>query len=145
MNINYMVIPSLLEELPATENEQAETIKVQDPFQAVELALINSYNLNFDDVCIRSRRRDVKQFRQAIHEILRRHSKLSLGVIGDRTGHYDHATVLNSKRNVEQCEFIFHKTGTKYPLLEIFIELETRFLILWQPEKKKPRLHLIHP
>lgn len=65
--------------------------------------------------------------RQIVQVTLARFSKLTLYEIGLHTGKRDHATVINSKRNIENAEYQFKTHGVKYDILTEYLVFEHRF------------------
>jgi len=59
------------------------------------------YHLNYDDVCGKSRKRDVREARQVLHYLLKKNTSFSWAKIGDIVGMRDHATVMHSVTTVE--------------------------------------------
>ena len=98
------------------------------PIEAIEILLTTRYNTNLSVINEKTRRREVVRMRQVVQACLARNSKLSLSKIGELTGLKDHATVLNSRRNIEQLEYLFRVYGTKDDLLTLYQIFENRYI-----------------
>lgn len=59
------------------------------------------YNLTVDQMCFKTRKREIVEARQVSMYFAEKHTKHTLAVIGREIGNKDHATVLHAKATVE--------------------------------------------
>lgn len=104
-------------------------LSLSDPFVAISVVL-SDYNITFAEVCRNTRRRDILKYRQIVHTVLSRHTKLSFTEIGKRVGNKDHSTVIHSKEVISASEYIYRKHMVKEDLLILYTEIERKYLKL---------------
>ena len=104
------------------------------PETACSIIISSYFNTTFEEVCKRGRHKDATRIRQAMQTCLSRYSMLSLGDIGRMTNR-DHATVLNSKRNVESDEYMKNKYGSDSTLLIIYRRFESHYCGMMNPTR----------
>lgn len=110
-------------------------INLTDPISAIRIVL-SDYNMSLDEICRKTRKKSVVQYRQVIQTILSRHTKMSLSEIGKIIGGKDHATVLHSKDVINNTEFLFKKRMIKEDLYVLYSDIETKYLELTAGSKQ---------
>jgi hypothetical protein len=100
---------------------------VIDPMQAVEIILMASYQTTLEQICIKSRRRNVVHLRQVVQTCLARHTRMPLSEIGRMTGLRDHCTVIHSRNQVEDAEYCYKQMHFKSDLFKLYTIFEMRY------------------
>ena len=104
------------------------------PESACSLIIGSYFGTTFEAVCKRGRHKEETRIRQAMQTCLSRYSSISLGEIGRMTNR-DHATVLNSKRNVESDEYMKLKYGAESGLLIVYRRFEMHYCNMMNPKR----------
>jgi chromosomal replication initiation ATPase DnaA len=107
-----------------------ELSKIQyiDPLEIIDDILKKTYNISLNEICVKSRKKEIVRMRQIVQTILRRHTWWSLAEIGVAVGMRNHATVINSIKVIEDSEFVYKKTGKKQEVYSIYKEIESKFI-----------------
>jgi len=103
---------------------------IKTPVQILEKILKEHYNMTIETVSRKTRSLDVVPYRQVIHTILCRHTTMSLGRIGLDIGRKNHCTVINSRKKIEDAEYMYKKHKVTYPILELYHDMESKYLEL---------------
>jgi chromosomal replication initiation ATPase DnaA len=68
--------------------------------KVIEIFLLDHFKVKKEDIYMRIRNREIVRIRQVIHFFMAYYADMNLETIGFITGKFDHATVLNSKKQV---------------------------------------------
>lgn len=90
--------------------------------------ILEKHNVDFNEICIKSRKREIIEYRQIVHTILKRHTSLSAHTIGTQVGMKDHCTVLWSIKAITECESLKKKHGIETGLLIKYNTIEREYL-----------------
>lgn len=63
---------------------------------SIEIAFCNCFGFDPKQLQVKTRKKEIKEPRQILHYLAKKHTNLSFAKIGKRFGNKDHATVLNS-------------------------------------------------
>jgi chromosomal replication initiation ATPase DnaA len=88
INLSPYIVPGL----PRKRTTTTQDIIVE--------AVCNQYNLIFEAICKRTRKRNIVEARQVIMYLLCHYTTASLKRIGDLFGGYDHTTVIHSRKQI---------------------------------------------
>lgn len=91
-----------------------------------DLILQRLYNKTMDDICIKTRKRDILELRQVVQVILSRYSDMPLTQIGFIT-HKDHTTVVHSRMIINECEYTRKKYNVISSLLQKYLDFENEY------------------
>lgn len=88
INLSPYIVPGL----PKKRTTTTQDIIVE--------AVCSQYNLIFEVICKRTRKRNIVEARQVIMYLLCHYTTASLKRIGDLFGGYDHTTVIHSRKQI---------------------------------------------
>ena len=103
-------------------------LRIKTPMEILEKILSEDYNMSLEYVNTKTRARDVVLYRQVIHTILCRHTTMSQQSIGISIGRKNHCTVIHSRKQIENAEYMFSKRHVLHPILELYRDMETKYL-----------------